>query len=45
MIDFILQYLTHEFETINNNLRDLTNPGYVYLLLCFLLKLWRFDKT
>jgi hypothetical protein len=38
---FFLDYLKSELEIINHNLHNPMNPGYTYLMLAVLIKLYR----
>ena len=37
----LLEYLYSQLVTINSNLQDITNPGYTYLGLAILIKMYR----
>ena len=45
LFSFFSDYLQSQVDEINHNIHDITNIGYIYLLLAILIKLWRWHKN
>lgn len=39
--NLLSDYFQNQLNIINDNLHDITNPGYTYLFLAILIKIWR----
>ena len=45
LFSFVSNYFQNQFDTINNNIHDITNIGYTYFLLAIVIKLFREVKN
>ena len=41
LFNLLSDYFQNQLNIINDNLHDITNPGYTYLFLAILIKIWR----
>ena len=39
--NLLSDYFQNQLNIINDNLHDITSPGYTYLFLAILIKIWR----